>query len=857
MRTASDGDPDISLPTGGWEDMINCAAATGDKYTKRIDPPCEGELFNHVLSDAEYCWVMVFPNEAHSKFKDNKGLRSDSDQVEWLKELKDNREDTVRHLLRAGLSIRTKLSWDEDEYFVEIGAPQRFLEYIATKCKMPIKCVVSGKDGVPKECFKPFNMAEREKFVGMVGFDWFAFRTKPRLQLVNLVIHEKWAPENSKKGAGLVDRKGKPLPPSKMLEKGLLLHFFPRHEQAKLDKLGEDWANFSLMYDCSEDDAGRMKGMWNQPLDQIAAYFGEKLAMYFKFLGFYTSALVSPSLWGFAAFLIGVITGSTSLLTQWADVAYSIQIMVWATFMLENWKRSESEQAFDWGMRNLSSKEQSLPAFVGEYDEILECEVHSVESEGQQIRTFVGGSFLVFIIIVSVAATMAFYTALEAWAQKNYAAGSGVSVLNAISIIIFNALYKLLAAWLTENENHRTESEFQNNLTVKCFMFQFINSYFTLYLVAFAKPFAEASHPAGTFSGTAYPAVDGNMIGNTFGTCSCKTYAPTDCFSTTICNDIACSNVPVGQCACTEHACRADVGMTLLTLFGVQIFIGNVTEVMAPRISAMIIEYLDDGGEDMSEQKSTVEKEAAMANYEEFVYAGLFDDYNEIALQFGFVTLFASNFPLVGLLAMVNNMIEIRSDAYKFLHSFRRPTPRPCDGIGSWYMVMEVMTFAAVSTNCANIFIVSELSQSMSWSTRIVLLFAAEHLAFMLKLLIALMIPDVKSEVQREIDYEEAHKEKALNDEIFRLADMDFSDEIDKYLNVEIDLADIPMVWPEAPTKEEKNSISIKVEGAEAGAMGTIGVESTGVPAAEEAPVEEAPVEEAPVEEAPVEEAQP
>lgn len=194
-----------------------------------------------------------------------------------------------------------------------------------------------------------------------------------------------------------------------------------------------------------------------------------------------------------------------------------------------------------------------------------------------------------------------------------------------------------------------------------------------------------------------------------------------------------------------------------------------------------------------------------MPNYEEFVYSGMFDDYNEITLQFGFVTIFATNFPLVGLLAFVNNMIEIRTDAYKFVHVYRRPTPRPSEGIGTWLMVMEAMTFAAVTTNCANVFLVSDFAMEWDWITRISGLFVAEHIAYLLKLAIAMAIPDVSEETAREIDYEECIKEKALLQDLMLRVDTDFRDELHLYRKAEVSIAEIPCDLKFRPSPEVAN----------------------------------------------------
>lgn len=684
---------------------------------------------------------------------------------------------------------------------------------------MPIKCIVDEKsaDGKEHECFRPFDMMQRDKYIGNKRHDWFAFRTKPRLQLVDRIIRERWDPDvPACSGAGLK--------PDLMRKQGKIIHYFPRHEEEKLAALEETWARFGLMYDYAN-------GMWRQPIDQIAAYFGEKLAMYFKFLGYYTFGLISPSLWGLAAFVVAQVFGSGSFVAEWADVGYSVQIMIWATLLLENWKREEATQAYNWGMRDLEKKAQPLPEFRGEWDPILETLISSDTEEQERQQRFCFGSVLCGSIILCVAFTMGFFTALEAWVQRKMGAGTVVSVFTAVLIIVFNYLYQLLAAYLTDAENHRTEVEYQDNLTIKCFIFQFINSYFVLYITAFGKPFSEAGHAAGTHGGVTYNATSGNYLGDTFGTCSCRTYVPTSCYDSSVCNDYACSNIPAARCSCTEYDCRTDVGNTLAILFGVQIFIGNFSEVFVPLIYYRFKEYVADGGEDQSEKKFEIEKEAMKANYEEYVYAGLFDDYNELALQFGFVTLFASNFPLVGTLAFVNNIIEIRSDAYKFLYTYRRPVPRNCAGIGSWFYVLEIMTFAAITTNLANIFLISELSQGLSWANRIVFLFACEHLAFVVKLLVSVAIADVPRDIQREIDIEDSENKKAADKDVLRIAAEDFSDEIADYLNDQATLEEIPLEWPEAPVKQEDNPLDIKVDNGEEGDVSGAGVAMTAVPA--------------------------
>ena len=51
----------------------------------------------------------------------------------------------------------------------------------------------------------------------------------------------------------------------------------------------------------------------------------------------------------------------------------------------------------------------------------------------------------------------------------------------------------------------------------------------------------------------------------------------------------------------------------------------------------------------------------------EFGQFGLLHEYLELAIQYGFITLFVASFPLAPLFALINNVLEIRLDANKVI----------------------------------------------------------------------------------------------------------------------------------------------------------------------------------------------
>ncbi|VDN23656.1 unnamed protein product [Gongylonema pulchrum] len=89
-------------------------------------------------------------------------------------------------------------------------------------------------------------------------------------------------------------------------------------------------------------------------------------------------------------------------------------------------------------------------------------------------------------------------------------------------------------------------------------------------------------------------------------------------------------------------------------------------------------------------------------------------------IQFGFVTLFVSAFPLAPLLALINNILEVRLDAYKFVVANRRPYPQRARDLGIWLSIIDKLSKAAVLTN---------------------------HVVLALKGIISYLIPDMPSRV--------------------------------------------------------------------------------------------------------------
>eukprot|EP01050_Picozoa_sp_SAG11_P011257 SAG11_NODE_1180_length_5595_cov_5.933224_3_plen_281_part_00 len=220
----------------------------------------------------------------------------------------------------------------------------------------------------------------------------------------------------------------------------------------------------------------------------------------------------------------------------------------------------------------------------------------------------------VIIVLVSVIVFRGFVKHLSA----EYGSAIGGTV-NGVIIYVMNGAYKGVAIWLNEKENHRTTEQYDNALVLKTFLFQFFNSYVTLFYIAFFKPVAIAQ-------GWEFPRIPYLPSGNST-TFDCKV-DPTD------------ANEP--------DDCLGELNAQLLSIFGMQLAIGNIQEVAIPALTRWQAARAANKKAKRTETNSTSStagllagdaegEESSLERYEsESIspkYESVFDDYNEMILQ--------------------------------------------------------------------------------------------------------------------------------------------------------------------------------------------------------------------------------
>jgi len=102
---------------------------------------------------------------------------------------------------------------------------------------------------------------------------------------------------------------------------------------------------------------------FSQPLSDIRAYFGEKVAFYYAWLGFFSYYLLFPALLGAA--LQGYMWGYGVVWCEagvydWFQIAAVGAVVVWCTVAAEMWKGERAIVATKWGTDGMHEEARAL-----------------------------------------------------------------------------------------------------------------------------------------------------------------------------------------------------------------------------------------------------------------------------------------------------------------------------------------------------------------------------------------------------------------------------------------------------------------------------------------------------------------
>jgi len=286
-------------------------------------------------------------------------------------------------------------------------------------------------------------------------------------------------------------------------------------------------------------------------------------------------------------------------------------------------------------------------------------------------------------------------------------------ILHVVLVQVMNAGYRHVAEKLTDWENHETEITYENSLIFKRFLFEAFDAYVALFYLAFFE------------------------------------------------RDVV--------------KLRGE----LVSVFNIDMFRRMALEFIVPMVMRTFSEKKDGAKDDDAAKKkkdddapqsdtihaSSLQTEMGGEEYEEF------DDYLEMVISFGYITLFASAYPLAAFISVFANFVEMRTDMLKLTKVHYRPRSIPTDSIGMWKFLLKAIIWLSALTNC--VFFAFTSKQLMQWAPEfyyhdeeadihrlspgkgkyvVLFVFFMERVFMLIGFLIDIAVPGVPEEVVNKIE---------------------------------------------------------------------------------------------------------
>ncbi|KAM8967077.1 LOW QUALITY PROTEIN: anoctamin-10 [Pelodytes ibericus] len=449
-----------------------------------------------------------------------------------------------------------------------------------------------------------------------------------------------------------------------------------------------------------------------QPIDNIRRYFGDTIGLYFAFLEYFTLALLPMALIGVPYYFFA-----------WEDydkyVIFATFNLVWSTVILEIWKRYSSAMTYKWGTLIMKKEfEEPRPGFHGVLgiNPVTGRKEPTYSSLKRQLRIYLVSVPFVCASLYFSIYVMKIYFDLENMALQYDQEEQ--STFSSLLLYVPSIIYAVVI-------------EIMNR----------IYKYIAVYLTHWENHRLESSYQ----NHLVLKVLVFNIV---------------NCFS---------SLFYIAFVMCDLKLLRQSLATLLIT-----------SQILNQFVEALLPYWLQKRyNKQIKKKVKTLKVDTEFTLLEQIhlekqmdAYPGTFDDYLELFLLFGYVSLFSCVYPLAAVFAVLNNLTEVYSDALKMCRVFKRPFSEPSAGIGVWMLAFETMGIIAVITNCALLGMSPQVNAMFQDSKMDLILTVAaiEHALLALKFILAFVIPDKPYDVEMKLARLEFESLEALKQKQVRIS---------------------------------------------------------------------------------------
>ncbi|CAJ0585787.1 unnamed protein product, partial [Mesorhabditis spiculigera] len=494
----------------------------------------------------------------------------------------------------------------------------------------------------------------------------------------------------------------------------------PKPAVCEREWLSIHWATFYALF-------------MEQPLDVVRSYFGPQVALYFAFFGSYTTWLAFIAL---PSFLFKLITsvldisgsmGKLNILSEpvlpkgvceayrgrgvmmcpqchtncdfesldglcthqlpflytphaLAPVFHSFVVCVAASCFVQYWKRREACLVHRWSLKdNVHDEEMLRPEFLRAQNRTLKLNKVTSRMEPAHSKfhrvsvalleliiillmlvTILGVNFGCHLLKYHIRSVLVELLKLPLDRITIVCSSLFSAAVHSTIILLLNWICEIACLWIVNWENPRTQREFDDHYSKMIFIFQFLDYFSPLFYIIFGR----------TTVSLFYARFDPDQITN----------AEEGPWRRWVVD------------ACT-YTCLEELDQAMIIFFCFTQIFRELLKFGRPFLIGICRRlFLRKGTRSLPQWET------------DFFLPTLYNqqlcfDYLRLIIQFAYVVLFSSSFPMAPLLALVVNGISLRADAIKFLRSNRRAVPKMVPSIGVWLKVLSTVSTFSVIVN--------------------------------------------------------------------------------------------------------------------------------------------------------------
>ncbi|CAH0369324.1 unnamed protein product [Pelagomonas calceolata] len=438
------------------------------------------------------------------------------------------------------------------------------------------------------------------------------------------------------------------------------------HDHDKRDALHKEWlGNYKIILK-----------PWEQPINHIRVYLGEQMGFYFLFVSTWATSYLINGIIGLVLYalmkLVPPFNGHGAI-HQVPNALHAGLVIIMCSITLQKFKRQQEVCNKRWGANQWAdAKPRVRPAFEGlPMTSVVHGKVElDFPDWWRRGRQTVAWSIIVVLLWADLG-VVAYVNVLKHQKDEQIKglANNHLSILIAMCQVQgVNALGSILARILTKYENWKTDEEYAHHLTMKDVIFQLINTFLPQFWVAFIEPMRYDDD---------------------------KMCPPT-------------------------NNCKGELSFQIAILFAGQAGYSLAKQAVLPvvlrflsqrRIQRLGCEDNLGGteGEPDADWRTEARKDfVELTEYDNI--EGPIEDYVELTLQFGYVTMFTAVYPFAPLISFAFNTLQIWMDGHKLLKLHRRPLPLEVRNIGIWEDIFQILSKIGCVTNVALCFFVVDIS---------------------------------------------------------------------------------------------------------------------------------------------------